>query len=303
MMARKSAAKGTTPRDEADRARLWIADCETDRAIMQAGESDDAWDRAVEYWLGLPQMLDDMRNHYQESLRSGVNQALYLAHHSAVAYLAGVADSHGISRRWILDAGTLCSGLYFSNAGFAAAWNPNDAGASIYWPGCLGHAYHKLPGFSQKIVDEGDRAIRELAEKLEIKDTSGQTPAILPSEPEIVGKSSQDMVATANSDQKLHLVPGGFSIRGKVFGLTGRKRQLLESLLDSRWRRLTVHELVDKMELSTVAIDHPEQAVKDAAQDLRDELRKASRVIGEACENPLPSTGKGEDLCYCLEIS
>jgi hypothetical protein len=112
----------------------------------------------------------------------------------------------------------------------------------------------------------------------------------------------KDAEAIPSPPAGLELADGGFSYRGKTHPLTGRPRQLLGALLASRGGRTAVGRLRAEMGVDDLAVDNPAQVVKGAAADLRRALRAAAAAAGVACDDPLPSTGKGEELTYSLNL-
>jgi hypothetical protein len=100
----------------------------------------------------------------------------------------------------------------------------------------------------------------------------------------------------------LELVPGGFTFRGHLQDLTGKPRDMLEALLQSRHRRCTVPELREALQIDDEAVSFPDQVIKDTAKTLRAALKKAAKALMFACDNPLPSTGKGRHLTYTLAV-
>jgi hypothetical protein len=98
------------------------------------------------------------------------------------------------------------------------------------------------------------------------------------------------------------LVPGGFEYKGKAHDLTGRPRDMLAALLESRHRRCAVSDLRRSLGVDDEAVEWPEQVIKDTAKELRAALRAAASGADVACGNPLPSTGKGRDLTYKLDM-
>jgi DNA-binding response OmpR family regulator len=102
---------------------------------------------------------------------------------------------------------------------------------------------------------------------------------------------------------KLALAPGGFTLRGKYYSLTGRPLAMLHALLAARHRTATANQLREAMGVNDEDVDYPEQVIKDAATTLRAKLREAASDTGVACpDNPLPSTGRGKDLTYRLAL-
>src|SRR5262249_1042493 len=100
--------------------------------------------------------------------------------------------------------------------------------------------------------------------------------------------------------QPFALAAGGFTLRGKLHTLTARPYQMLRALLEAHHHRLTANQLREAMDIDDLAVDQPEQVVKDTASKLRKVLRKAAGMSQE--EDPLPSNGRGEFLTYALKI-
>jgi hypothetical protein len=98
------------------------------------------------------------------------------------------------------------------------------------------------------------------------------------------------------------LVAGGFEYAGRSHTLTGRPRAMLAALLAARGWRMTALAIRDALEVSDVFVGFPEQVVRDTAYDLRRALRAACAAVGRECVNPLPSTGRGADLTYRLDM-
>jgi hypothetical protein len=98
---------------------------------------------------------------------------------------------------------------------------------------------------------------------------------------------------------RLALADGGFTLWGTFQLLTGRPQQLLTVLLASRHNSATSGTLRSEMDVDDEGVSYPEQVVRDAAKDLRTALRKAA---GKGADyNPVPSTGRGDDLTYHLD--
>jgi hypothetical protein len=76
----------------------------------------------------------------------------------------------------------------------------------------------------------------------------------------------------------------------------------MAAVLVSPYRSCTVVELLKALRLDDERVNYPEQVVRDAATDLRRALRAAREVAGLPAGNPLPSTGRGKDLSYHLEM-
>jgi hypothetical protein len=103
-------------------------------------------------------------------------------------------------------------------------------------------------------------------------------------------------------DAPLAIVPGGFTLSGRRFRLSGRPWHMLRILLESRHQAAKVDDLRNRMGINDEPRDMPEQIVRDTACKLRKALRKAAKVIGCAIDDPLPSIGRGQDLCYSLDL-
>jgi hypothetical protein len=103
-------------------------------------------------------------------------------------------------------------------------------------------------------------------------------------------------------DDGLALIPGGFTYAGSVHNLTGRPRDMLRALLDSRHRRCTAAELREKLAVDD-DLGYPEVVVRDTAKRLRRALRKAAEQAGRPISDPLPSHGTGKDLAYELALA
>jgi hypothetical protein len=102
----------------------------------------------------------------------------------------------------------------------------------------------------------------------------------------------------------LMLAPGGFSWGDKHHTLVGRPLDMLRVLLESPNYTATADQLRQKMGVNDECTTYPEQVIKNTASELRKQLRKAARAAGLICpENPLPSTGRGKDLTYRLNLS
>ncbi len=105
---------------------------------------------------------------------------------------------------------------------------------------------------------------------------------------------------TSENDD-LAIVPGGFVYGGKLNELHGRPLGMLGELLASRWRRLYVGDLVSRMAIDDYV--NQKQVVADAATELRSALKQAVKKAGfRTTKDPLPSTGKGDQLCYILAL-
>jgi hypothetical protein len=102
--------------------------------------------------------------------------------------------------------------------------------------------------------------------------------------------------------QKIELVPGGFSFKGKVHDLTGKPRDMLSALLQARFHRCTVDQLRAAIRVDDDAVNFPEEVVKDTAKILRQALKAARKAAHLSVKNPLPSSGRGKDLTYILEM-
>jgi hypothetical protein len=110
----------------------------------------------------------------------------------------------------------------------------------------------------------------------------------------IVAHKQQESAASV-----LELAPGGFAYHGKPYILTGRPRQMLKALLESKFLRLSRHDLRKAMNLDDERDGFHDQVVKDSALQLRRALRAAA---GKRCDDPLPSIGRGDDLTYILDM-
>jgi hypothetical protein len=108
--------------------------------------------------------------------------------------------------------------------------------------------------------------------------------------------------AVAGGECGLELIPGGFAYRGQPQELSGQPLAMLRELLGSRYRRCFARDLVKVLVPDALAVDNPEQVVRDAATDLRAALKKAAADAGVPCKNPLKSSGKGEELAYLLNL-
>jgi hypothetical protein len=102
--------------------------------------------------------------------------------------------------------------------------------------------------------------------------------------------------------EAIEIIPGGFAYRGRPYDLVGRPRDMLEALLNARYRRATADDLRKAMGIDDETVNDPEQVVRDTAKILRHALRKAVQDAGVDCQDPLRSMGKGEDLTYSLEF-
>ena len=103
-------------------------------------------------------------------------------------------------------------------------------------------------------------------------------------------------------ESPVSLIAGGFLYGGKKTELSGRPYQMLCALLKLRFRSKSVTQLIDDMELDDDSVSFPDQVIKDSAKKLR-VLKDAAKLAGKPIANPLPSTGKGEDLAYKLSLS
>src|SRR5262249_21207319 len=105
-------------------------------------------------------------------------------------------------------------------------------------------------------------------------------------------------------EDPIELVPAGFRLRGgQVEPLAGKPLAVLRALLGARHWRLSAGA-IRRAVWPADTITHPDQAVKDAAGDLRQALRQALRRAGaRAPGDPLPSQGRGADLAYQLDLS
>jgi hypothetical protein len=102
--------------------------------------------------------------------------------------------------------------------------------------------------------------------------------------------------------ESLTILPGGFRYAGRRHDLTGRPLDMLRALLESTDGSLTADELRVKMRVSDESVDYPEQVVRDTARRLRRALRRACAAAGRPCADPLPSTGRRDDLTYRLAM-
>jgi hypothetical protein len=100
----------------------------------------------------------------------------------------------------------------------------------------------------------------------------------------------------------LTLASGGYTYRGRRYDLSGRPLAMLRALLASRTQCRTADELCKDMGIDDGYVNFPKQVVMDAARRLRKSLSRAAKDAGEACEAPLPSTGRGADLAYELAM-
>jgi hypothetical protein len=106
----------------------------------------------------------------------------------------------------------------------------------------------------------------------------------------------------AANPHTLRLIDGGFEYRGMANDLTGRPRAMLESLLTAAHHRCTIDTLRGLMNVNDEDVNFPEQVIRGTASTLRAALRAAVQQAGLACPDPLPSTGRGKDLTYRLEM-
>jgi hypothetical protein len=101
----------------------------------------------------------------------------------------------------------------------------------------------------------------------------------------------------------LELIAGGFAYRGRAHELTGNPLTVLRELLASRYRRRLRSDLANVLfPPNEKFVAYPEQAVRDAATELRAALRAAVKASGVSCDDPLPCKGKGADCAYFLTI-
>jgi hypothetical protein len=102
-------------------------------------------------------------------------------------------------------------------------------------------------------------------------------------------------------NQRIELIPGGFAFLGRPYKLTGRQRDMLEALLNARYRRCFASELREALGVDDEKVLFPEQVIKDVAGNLRGALKTAIRDADLPDTDPLPSSGKGKDLSYRLD--
>jgi hypothetical protein len=104
-------------------------------------------------------------------------------------------------------------------------------------------------------------------------------------------------------ESKINLVPAGFRLGGgKITALAGKPLAVLRALVTARGWRLGADQIAEQV-WPEDTIAYREQAVKDAVSKLRKTLIRALRKMGVRERNPLPSTGRGPDLTYQLDLS
>jgi hypothetical protein len=102
---------------------------------------------------------------------------------------------------------------------------------------------------------------------------------------------------------RLALAPGGFTLGERLHPLTGRPRQMLHVLLGSSHHTATAARLRQEMDIDEESVTFPEQVIRDTASALRRALKRAASATGLSCpKDPLPSTGRGEELTYSLSL-
>jgi hypothetical protein len=102
--------------------------------------------------------------------------------------------------------------------------------------------------------------------------------------------------------RELTLIPGGYSLAGRHYRLTGKAVAMLKALLEEKQHRCLASALAKELEVDPDAVTYPEQVLRDTAKKLRASLRRAANEVGLTTDNPLPSTGRGADLAYSLAI-
>ena len=112
----------------------------------------------------------------------------------------------------------------------------------------------------------------------------------------------KDETTEPDKDPGITLGAGRFVYANRFFPLTGKPLKMLGALLESRYRRCRRNDLRTALEIDDEALSFPDQALHDTAKNLRATLRKALMKAGKHCDNPLPSTGKGDDLTYTLAM-
>jgi hypothetical protein len=161
-------------------------------------------------------------------------------------------------------------------------------------PGCWSSP-PDAPSTLLLMVTQGWKAGMETLRKLALQSEPGKPDA----------KGGQTTERTPESpDLKLNLAPGGFTWGGKPHQLVGKPLDMLRVLLDSPHFCETANRLRQRMGVDDEGVTFPEQVIKDTAHKLRKELKKAAKAAGRTCpSNPLPSTGRGKDLTYRLNLS
>jgi hypothetical protein len=96
------------------------------------------------------------------------------------------------------------------------------------------------------------------------------------------------------------LVPGGYTLGGRTYSLTGRPLALLRALLAAPGWCATAEQLRTALGVDDDQVTYPEQVIRDAAGDLRASLRRAAGLGKD--QDPLPSTGRGAELSYQLHL-
>jgi hypothetical protein len=144
-----------------------------------------------------------------------------------------------------------------------------------------------------------NQAVTEPAAATDAPDATSTLGAAL-SEPASGGEAPGDTWGGAGGG--IALLPGGFEYRGRRHDLTGRPFAMLQALLQSRHHCLTAEQLRVQMALDDAIVNNPEQVIRDTARKLRQALRQAIQEAGLTCPDPLPSTGRGADLTYRLDL-
>jgi hypothetical protein len=102
------------------------------------------------------------------------------------------------------------------------------------------------------------------------------------------------------TQSRLALAPGGFSLGDKLYRLTGRPLEMLRVLLNSKHYAATVTQLRIEMKINDEVVSFPEQVIRDAAKALRAALRRAANK--PKTWEPVPSAGTGEQISYRLDL-
>jgi hypothetical protein len=106
--------------------------------------------------------------------------------------------------------------------------------------------------------------------------------------------------ASEGETEEIELVDGGFALRGKFCPLAGRPLTMLRVLVDSPHRSAKADRLREEMGVNDEKVEYPEQVIRDTAKILRKALKKAGGLSRK--KNPLPHSGRGEDLAYRLNL-
>ena len=125
--------------------------------------SDPIRSEAERLWRTFPYLLYTVGKpgNFDPAHHAELRELLFTAHCRAMEYLWFLAAKNGVNDLAIREAAHLCQELMRRD--FARFYAP--LGGATFWPDCLGDEYDLLPGHQRQVIDDGQKAFRELAEK------------------------------------------------------------------------------------------------------------------------------------------